>query len=251
MIFCPAAKEKKKRKNITKSLVFAFENFYSLSLCAYSLNRSPYPRGTHTHTHTPNFRSFCALPFAAFRRIDFAGVCLSGVCSFLSAESEWIRNPYLFFLLFVCARIFCLKGGIKNSPFMPHFLTHILNIRKNKNGSDDSTKNPRRVQRLVRYDFCSLCSSFGFELVVARGGPFFITSFFPESKFCHHRLTELLFPINSLSLSNGVIIYNTTTGVTLYHNWVKYYGPKGIAPYFLKTEGAVAMVCLFVFFSVN
>jgi len=39
--------------------------------------------------------------------------------------------------------------------------------------------------------------------------------------------------------------------VTLYHNWVKYYGPKGIAPYFLKTEGAVAMVCFFVFFSVN
>jgi len=110
MIFCPAAKEKKKRKNITKRVVFAFENFYSLSLCAYSLNRSPYPRGTHTHTHTPNFRSFCALPFAAFRRIDFAGVCLSGVCSFLSAESEWIRNPYLFFLLFVCARIFCQKG---------------------------------------------------------------------------------------------------------------------------------------------
>ena len=80
MIFCPAAKEKKKRKNITKRVVFAFENFYSLSLCAYSLNRSPYPRGTHTHI--PNFRSFCALPFAAFRRIDFAGVCLSGVCSF-------------------------------------------------------------------------------------------------------------------------------------------------------------------------
>jgi hypothetical protein len=40
--------------------------------------------------------------------------------------------------------------------------------------------------------------------------------------------------------------------VTLYHNWVKYYGPKGIAPYFLKTAGPVAMVCLlFVFFSVN
>ena len=40
--------------------------------------------------------------------------------------------------------------------------------------------------------------------------------------------------------------------MTLYHNWVKYYGPKGIAPYFLKTEGPVAMVCfLFVFFSVN
>ena len=108
MIFCPAAKEKKKRKNSTKRVVFAFDNFYSLSLCAYSLNRSPYPRGTHTHI--PNFRSFCALPFAAFRRIDFAGVCLSGVCSFLSAESEWIRNPYLFFLLFVCARIFCQKG---------------------------------------------------------------------------------------------------------------------------------------------
>ena len=154
------------------------------------------------------------------------------------------------FVVCVCS-YFLPKGGIKNSPFMPHFLTHILNIRKNKNGSDDSTKNPRRVQRLLRYDVCSLCSSFGFELVVARGGPFFITSFFPESKFCHHRLTELLFPINSLSLSNGVIIYNTTTGVTLYHNWVKYYGPKGIAPYFLKTEGAVAMVCLFVFFSVN
>ena len=51
MIFCPAAKEKKKRKNSTKRVVFAFENFYSLSLCAYSLNRSPYPRGTHTHAH--------------------------------------------------------------------------------------------------------------------------------------------------------------------------------------------------------
>jgi hypothetical protein len=153
----------------------------------------------------------------------------------------------------LCVLVFFAKRGNKKLTFYASlFNTHkYIFIRKNKNGSDDSTKNPRRVQRLVRYDFCSLCSSFGFELVVARGGPFFITSFFPESKFCHHRLTELLFPINSLSLSNGVIIYNTTTGVTLYHNWVKYYGPKGIAPYFLKTEGAVAMVCLFVFFSVN
>ena len=32
------------------------------------------------------------------------------------------------------------------------------------------------------------------------------------------------------------------TGVTLYHNWVTYYGPKGIMPYFLKTEGPVALV---------
>lgn len=37
-------------------------------------------------------------------------------------------------------------------------------------------------------------------------GHFLLHHFSPESKFCHHRLTELLFPINSLSLSNGVII---------------------------------------------
>ena len=122
MIFCPAAKEKKKRKNITKRVVFAFENFYSLSLCAYSLNRSPYPRGTHTHI--PNFRSFCALPFAAFRRIDFAGVCLSGVCSFKRRECVDSQPLSVLFVVCVCS-YFLPKGGIKNSPFMPHFLTHI------------------------------------------------------------------------------------------------------------------------------
>ena len=46
--------------------------------------------------------------------------------------------------------------------------------------------------------------------------------------------------------SNSCALLSTTTqnetGVTLYHNWVTYYGPKGIMPYFLKTEGPVALV---------
>ena len=33
--------------------------------------------------------------------------------------------------------------------------------------------------------------------------------------------------------------------MTLYHNWAKYYGPKGMMPYFLKTDGAVALVSFF------
>lgn len=40
---------------------------------------------------------------------------------------------------------------------------------------------------------------------------------------------------------------NDETGVTLYHNWAKYYGPKGMMPYFLKTDGAVALVSFFFF----
>ena len=47
--------------------------------------------------------------------------------------------------------------------------------------------------------------------------------------------------------SNSWALFSLTTtknetGVTLYHNWVTYYGPKGIMPYFLKTEGPVALV---------
>jgi len=204
-----------------------------------------------THTRTPNFRSFCALPFAAFRRIDFAGVCLSGVCSFKRRECVDSQPLSVLFVVCVCS-YFLPKGGIKNSPFMPHFLTHINTYLYAR------TKMAPTTQQKILAAYNGLYgTTFALSVLrlvlsrLLRGGPFFITSFFPESKFCHHRLTELLFPINSLSLSNGVIIYNTTTGVTLYHNWVKYYGPKGIAPYFLKTEGAVAMVCLFVFFSVN
>ena len=42
---------------------------------------------------------------------------------------------------------------------------------------------------------------------------------------------------------------NDETGVTLYHNWAKYYGPKGMMPYFLKTDGAVALVSFFFFYT--
>ena len=89
------------------------------------------------------------------------------------------------FVVCVCS-YFLPKGGIKNSHFMPHFLTHIkyIFIRKNKNGSDDSTKNPRRVQRLLRY-VLSLSSSFGLKpglVVVAQGGPFFTKANFPRKQ---------------------------------------------------------------------
>jgi len=114
----------------------------------------------------------------------------------LSADSEWILNPYvLLFLLFLCS-YFLPKGGIKNSHFASLFNTHKYIVfiqhtnKKNKNGSDDSTKNPRRVQRLLRYVLCSLSRSFGFELgllLLARGGPFFSTqflrNFFPKANF--------------------------------------------------------------------
>jgi len=44
---------------------------------------------------------------------------------------------------------------------------------------------------------------------------------------------------------------NDETGVTLYHNWAKYYGPKGMMPYFLKTDGAVALVSFFFFLHIK
>ena len=171
---------RRENSKILQRVVFAKEKFYSaLCVCTYSLNRSPSQRGTRTHA--PN-GSFCALPFAAFRRIDFAGVCLLESV-LLSADNKWILNPYLF-VVFVCS-YFLPKGGIKNSHFASLFNTHkYIFIHKNKNGSDDSTKNPRRVQRLLRY-VLSLSSSFGLKpglVVVAQGGPFFSKANFPRKQ---------------------------------------------------------------------
>ena len=171
---------RRENSKILQRVVFAKEKFYSaLCVCTYSLNRSPSQRGTRTHA--PN-GSFCALPFAAFRRIDFAGVCLLESV-LLSADNKWILNPYLF-VVFVCS-YFLPKGGIKNSHFASLFNTHkYIFIHKNKNGSDDSTKNPRRVQRLLRY-VLSLSSSFGLKpglVVVAQGGPFFTKANFPRKQ---------------------------------------------------------------------
>ena len=180
MIFCAAAR---KLKNITKSR-FCQRKILLCSLCMYVfLKPVALPKGD-THTRTPNFRSFCALPFAAFRRIDFAGVCLLESV-LLSADNKWILNPYLF-VVFVCS-YFLPKGGIKNSHFASLFNTHKIHIiytHKNENGSDDSTKNPRRVQRLLRY-VLSLSSSFGLKpglVVVAQGGPFFTKANFPRKQ---------------------------------------------------------------------
>jgi hypothetical protein len=117
MIFCAAAR---KLKNITKSR-FCQRKILLCSLCMYVfLKPVALPKGD-THTRTPNFRSFCALPFAAFRRIDFAGVCLLESV-LLSADNKWILNPYLF-VVFVCS-YFLPKGGIKNSHFASLFNTH-------------------------------------------------------------------------------------------------------------------------------
>ena len=110
---------RRENSKILQRVVFAKEKFYSaLCVCTYSLNRSPSQRGTRTHA--PN-GSFCALPFAAFRRIDFAGVCLLESV-LLSADNKWILNPYLF-VVFVCS-YFLPKGGIKNSHFASLFNTH-------------------------------------------------------------------------------------------------------------------------------
>ena len=173
---------RRENSKILQRVVFAKEKFYSaLCVCTYSLNRSPSQRGTRTHA--PN-RSFCAIPFAAFGRIDFAGVCLLESVLFLSADNKWILNPYLF-VVFVCSYFFFAKGGIKNSHFASLFNTHkYIFIHKNKNGSDNSTKNPRRVQRLLRY-VLSLSSSFGLKpglVVVAQGGPFFSKANFPRKQ---------------------------------------------------------------------
>lgn len=122
-------------------------------------------------------------------------------------------NLFFFWLFFCVCSYFLPKGGIKNSHFASLCNTHkyivFIHKNKNKNGSDDSTKNPRRVQRLLRY-VLSLSSSFGLKARVgccccccARAGHFLRKQIFPESKFCHHRLTELLFPINSLSVLPG------------------------------------------------
>ena len=85
------------------------------------------------------------------------------------------------FVVCVCS-YFLPKGGIKSSHFASLFNTHkYIFIHKNKNGSDDSTKNPRRVQRLLRY-VLSLSSSFGLKpglVVVARGRAIFYESKFP------------------------------------------------------------------------
>ena len=74
MIFlCGGARKLKKS---TKRVVFAYQKFYSfLSVYVFLKPGSPPKRG-RAHTRTRN-GSFCALPFAAFGRIDFAGVCLS------------------------------------------------------------------------------------------------------------------------------------------------------------------------------
>ena len=112
---------RRENSKILQRVVFAKEKFYSaLCVCTYSLNRSPSQRGTRTHA--PN-RSFCAIPFAAFGRIDFAGVCLLESVLFLSADNKWILNPYLF-VVFVCSYFFFAKGGIKNSHFASLFNTH-------------------------------------------------------------------------------------------------------------------------------
>ena len=88
------------------------------------------------------------------------------------------------FVVCVCS-YFLPKGGIKNSHFASLFNTHkYIFIHENKNGSDDSTKNPRRVQRLLRY-VLSLSSSFGLKpglVVVAQGGPFFTKAKFPRKQ---------------------------------------------------------------------
>ena len=82
------------------------------------------PKGD-THTRTPNFRSFCALPFAAFRRIDFAGVCLSGVCSF--KRREWVDSQPLSVLFVVCVCSYFLpkRGNKKLTFYASLFNTHI------------------------------------------------------------------------------------------------------------------------------
>ena len=113
-------------------------------------------------------------------------VCLESVL--LSAESKWILNPHLLFFFVAFVLVFFAKRGNKKLTFYASlFNTHkYIFIRKNKNGSDDSTKNPRRVQRLLRY-VLSLSSSFGLKpglVVVARGRAIFYESkFSPKANF--------------------------------------------------------------------
>lgn len=67
----------KTQKEYKESRFLPFKNFTLFSLCTYSLNREALPKGdARTRARTRN-GTFCALPFAAFGRIDFAGVCLS------------------------------------------------------------------------------------------------------------------------------------------------------------------------------
>ena len=89
------------------------------------------------------------------------------------------------FVVCVCSYFLPKRGNKKLTFYASLFNTHkYIFIHKNKNGSDDSTKNPRRVQRLLRY-VLSLSSSFGLKpglVVVAQGGPFFTKANFPRKQ---------------------------------------------------------------------
>ena len=113
---------RRENSKILQRVVFAKEKFYSaLCVCTYSLNRSPSQRGTRTHALN---RSFCAIPFAAFGRIDFAGVCLLESV-LLSADNKWILNPYLLFFCCFCVLVFFAKRGNKKLTFYASlFNTH-------------------------------------------------------------------------------------------------------------------------------
>ena len=51
---------------------------------------------------------------------------------------------------------------------------------------------------------------------------------------------EIFSKTRDTDTSAMLLLLLTNAGVTLYHDWEKYYGPKGLTPYFLKTEGSIA-----------
>ena len=91
---------------------------------------------------------------------------------------------------------------------MPHFLTHINTYlyTRTKMAPTTQQKILAAYNGIYGTTFALSVLHLVLSWLLRAAGHFLLHHFPPESKFCHHRLTELLFPINSLSLSNGVII---------------------------------------------